>query len=250
MKTKLTGAVAVLASAALLATGCGGQGKDDAAAPAKATSAAPATNGVEALEAAQILDKSKAALKSATSFHTKGEMMSEGSKIGLDLKNAGENVKADVSMNGAKVELLQVAGRRYMRPDAKFWVMFGGGQAQGAEIAKLVGDRWVQAKATDKSTAGLFEIADVDSLLDTGGTLTKGAAKDFEGKPAIALVDKSDEGGTLYVATTGEPYPLKLEAPNPADGGLTFSEFGATFADLNAPAAADVLDLDKLLKKS
>jgi hypothetical protein len=251
MKVNFTGAVVVLASTALLATGCAGQNDDKggAAAPAaQATSAAPATNGVEALEAEQILDKAKAALKKAGSFHMKGDIVTDGDKMGLDFKTDGTKVKGKLSMAGPSVELLEVGGKRYIRPDAAFWGM-SGGKEQGEQLAKLVGDRWVEVKAGDKDTADMFGFSDIDSMLDAEGKVTKGQVKDVNGKPAIGLVDNSKDGGTLYIATTGEPYPLRIESKDAAEGGLDFTEFGAEFADIVAPAANEVVDLEKLMGK-
>ncbi|MDY7087941.1 MAG: hypothetical protein SYR96_22900 [Actinomycetota bacterium] len=246
MKSRLTGAIAALAAAALLATGCAGQ-KDDAGTADPAAPAAPAGNGVEALEAAQILEKAKAALTQAKSFHFKGSMKADEGKIGLDFKIAGEDVFGTMSLDGPKVQLLAVDGKKYIKPDAAFWKMSGGAE-QGPVVAQLVGDRWVLVKAGDKSFEGMFSTTDVSELLEPEGTVTKGAVKDVDGKPAITLTDGGADGGTLYIATTGEPYPLKLEGPTPADGALTFTEFGETFADIKAPATADVVDLEKLKK--
>jgi hypothetical protein len=260
MKVKYSGAVVALASAALLAGGCAGQNGDaDPAAPAaQATTAAPATsaapaapagNGVEALEAEAILDKAKAALKKAGSFRMKGDIVTDGDKMGLDFKTDGTKVKGKLSMGGPSVELLEVGGKRYIRPDAAFWAMSGGGKEQGQQMAQLIGDRWVIVKAGDKDTADMFGFSDIDSMLDADGKVTKGKAKDVNGKPAIGLVDNSKDGGTLYIATTGEPYPLRIESKDAAEGGLDFTEFGAEFADIVAPAAKDVVDLEKLTGK-
>ncbi|GAB2604357.1 lipoprotein [Paractinoplanes abujensis] len=245
MKSRLVGALAGLTTAALLATGCAGQ-KDEGA-TFEEPAAAPKGNGVEALEGAQILEKAKAALAQSKSFHLKGSMKAEEGKIGLDFKVAGEEVLGTMSLDGPRVKLLAVDGKKYIKPDAAFWKMTGG--EQGPAVAQLIGDRWVLVKASDKSFESMFTITDIGELLDADGPVTKGATKDIDGKPAIGLTDGgADSDGTLYVATTGEPLPLKLEGPTPADGALTFSEYGETFADIKAPAAADVVDLDKLKK--
>ncbi|MGK5683142.1 hypothetical protein [Actinoplanes sp. URMC 104] len=256
MKKTLLGSVAVLTSAALLATGCAGQDDDGAkfeqpAAPAATSAAAPATpagNGVEKLTAEQILAKAKAALKAAGSFHMKGSMKTDDGKMGLDFKIEGQNVKGTLAMDGPRVELLSVGKQRFIRPDAAFWAMTSGGKAQAAQITEVVGDRWVKVKANDASSAGMFTATDIDELLDADGKVTKGAVTTLDGKPVVGLKESAADGGTLYVATTGQPYPVRLTGPTPADGALAFTEFGATFPEIKAPAAADVMDLDKLMK--
>ncbi|WP_250031053.1 hypothetical protein [Paractinoplanes maris] len=255
MKVKFTGAVVVFASTALLATGCAGQDDDKgAAAPAapattSAAPAAPTTNGVEALEAQQILDKAKAALKKAGSFHMKGDIVTDGDKMGLDFKTDNGDIKGKLSMGGPSVELLEVGQKRFIKPDEAFWAMTSGGKKQGAAAAELVGDRWVIIKAGDKDMGDMFGFSDIDKMLSADGKVTKGSVKDVDGKPAIGLIDNSEDGGTLWIATTGEPYPLRIEGKDAAEGGLDFTEFGEEFADIVAPAAKDVVDIEKLSGK-
>ncbi|MBM2614532.1 hypothetical protein JIG36_03055 [Actinoplanes sp. LDG1-06] len=244
MKKTLTSAVVVLASAALLATGCAGEGGGSAKFQ---DPVAPAGNGVEALEAAQILEKAKAALAQAKSFHMKGTMKSEDGKIGLDFKVAGEELAGSMTMDGPKLEMLAVGGKRYIRPDETFWGL-GNTPEKAAQIAATVGDRWVLVPTKNQSFNGMFGATDVGDLLENEGAVTKGKVEQIDGKPAIGLVDGDPEGGTLYIATTGEPYPVRLAGPTPADGALTFSEYGETFADIKAPAAAEVVNLESLTK--
>jgi hypothetical protein len=113
-------------------------------------------------------------------------------------------------------------------------------------VVKLMGDKWAKVSKKNKDFADLFGVANVDELLKPSGTLTKGETKDVEGVNTIGLVDKSTKGGTLYVATTGEPYPIRMEGSDTAQGQITFSDFGATFDDLKAPPEAEVVDFEKL----
>jgi hypothetical protein len=246
--------VVVSVGAALLA-GCGGKDNTSAApqtasaAPAATVSAVPASaapddNGVAALTPAQIVDRAKAALKSAKSFHMNGTLNEDGQKTALDFKIAGADVSGTMTVNNAKVKLLRVGSNQYMNPDAAFWKLSGGKQA--AAINQLVNGRWVKVPATNKDFGALFSAADVDSLLQASGTVTKGSTKVIAGTPAIGLIDKGSDGGTLYVATVGQPYPLRLDGPTAAAGSITFSEFGTAFTDIKAPAATDVVDLSKL----
>ena len=111
-------------------------------------------------------------------------------------------------------------------------------------MSKLMGSNWALLSAKDKKDfAQLFGLANVDELLKPTGKLTKGKATEINGAPAIAL---DDSGSKLYIATTGEPYPLKMMPPGTQKGELTFSDFGSTFADLKLPPDSQVVDLDKL----
>jgi hypothetical protein len=203
------------------------------AAPATQASSGPADNGVAALTADQILDKAKGALKAAKSYHVSGTTTEDGEKTALDFEVSGDDLLGKLTVGKASVELLSVGGARYIRPNEAFWALSMGNAKQAKQVATVVGKKWVSTKS-DKSLDQLFDGFDADSLLDPDGTLSKTAAKEIDGVPAIGLKDST--GGTLYVATVGEPYPLKIED---GDGG-TFDKFGEKFTDIKAPAAAEV----------
>jgi hypothetical protein len=252
------GLAALTVSAALLA-GCGsnddGRSTNTAAAPASGAPSAPvassaaasadgaADNGVAALEPSEIVSRARAALQKAKSFRVKGSTVDDGQQITIDLKVSNVDVGGVLSLGGAKVQLLRVAGKQYIKPNKAFWKLSGGKQAD--QIVEVVGDRWVKVPANDKNFGSLFAVTDIKNLIKPEGTVTKGGTKTFAGTPAIGLVDHGSEPSTLYVATAGEPYPLAIEGKADADS-LTFSDFGTTFADVKAPSAADVLDLGKL----
>lgn len=242
---RFTRVLTALALAGALLAGCGtaqddkgiiGSGDGSPAAPS------PTDNGVAALEPDAILAKATAALRAAKSFSLKGEIKDE-QKIEIDIKVAGDDVQGTLALDGAKTELLRVAGKAYMRPDTKFWAHVAG-SGQGAAIAKLMGDRWVKLSAKNTDLEGFFAFANTDELLKPDGTVTKGSTKTINGVAAIGLVDNSKDGGTLWVATTGQPYPLMTEGPA-GQGSVTFADFGAGF-DITAPDPKDVIDFDQL----
>ncbi|MBV1855648.1 hypothetical protein [Catellatospora tritici] len=230
-----------IALAGVLLAGCN---DTDGAKPAAsaATSVAPAGNGVEALGATEILTKSKDALGKAGSYRIKGEMTE--TKLKLDIRVAGKDIVGTITMDGAAIDLLSVGGQTYFKADASFWKTQMGDQ--GEALAKLVGTKWLKVPADNKEFGDFFKIADVDELLKPEGTLTKGKVETIGGVSAIALTEGAAKG-TLYVATTGEPYPLRLAGPT-GEGQVDFTDFGAKFDELKAPADADVLDLSALMK--
>lgn len=239
------GLAALTISAALLA-GCNST-DSDAATPGTAASSAPATNGIADLEAAAILDKAKAALKSAKSFHIKGAVTEESDKIEIDLKNAGADFAGSMAFSGAKLELLSIGGHKYMRPDATFWNTIDSTGATAKLMEQAVGTKWIKLADKDDSFSQFFGAADIDDMLSTDGKLSKGEAKTVDGVPAFGLIDESDTKSTLYIATTGEAYPVKLEGPN--GEGLSFTEYGATFPEIKEPAATEFVDQSALTKK-
>ncbi|MFF5076400.1 hypothetical protein ACFY36_05065 [Actinoplanes sp. NPDC000266] len=247
MKIRLITGVSVVLAATLALTACGSKsdssGDTKAAAPA---SSAPAASGLDALTGQQILDKAKTALKSAKSYHVAGSMTEDGEKTTVDLKIAGNDVIGFIQTKEGKIELLSAGSQRYFRPSAEFWTAQG---AQGKTIAQVIGKRWVKIDAKDTDTASMFAITNMEDILEPDGTVEKTGAKQIDGKQALGLTDTVDgKGGILYVAAEGETYPLRLDGPTAADGSLAFTEYGETFADLKAPAAADVFDMKDLGK--
>lgn len=242
MRINLARRAALALTLAALLAGCGGR---DAGEPKPA---GPTDNGISALTPNEILQRAKTALQQAKAYRVKGNVNAEGKKISLDFRVSGTDLGGRVEMDGANVELLSINGQQYMRPDKKFWVDTAG-PTKAEQIAKLMGDKWGKVSTGDKDFAELFSIANLDDLLKPDGTLTKGETKDIDGVKALGLVDGSADGGTLYVATTGEPYPVRLESRNATEGGqLTFSDFGATFNDLKAPPESEVVDFEQLAR--
>jgi hypothetical protein len=134
-------------------------------------------------------------------------------------------------------------GKKYFRPNEQFLALSMDAK-QAKAVAKAINGRWIAGAETDKSFADLFTIGTVDGLLGSTGTLSKGEEKEIGGVPAIGLKDPGDPDSVLYVATTGEPYPLQVVGKG--GSALVFSAFGKTFTDITKPAAAKVVDLGKL----
>jgi hypothetical protein len=87
--------------------------------------------------------------------------------------------------------------------------------------------------------AALVKLTDVhflfSRLLRSNGQLTKGGRSTFNGQSVIAVNDSA--GGTLYVATTGEPYPILVSNSGQSGERLTFNRFNETVT-LTAPRHA------------
>lgn len=239
--------LAPLALAGTLLAGCGGDANDGTTGGAPQTSA-PADNGVADLEADAIVDKAIKALDTAKSYSLKGDITDEDGTIGLDFKISGKDILGTMTLGGAEVELLRADGQTFMRPDEDFWKQNAGDEKAGAALAELVGDRWAKVEKDDKDFQEFFQIAEPAKLLDPEGEIDKGETKTIEGVSTIALEEKSKDGGTLYVATTGEPYPMLLEG-SAGEGQITFADFGTRFDDIKVPAETDVADLDDLQTK-
>jgi hypothetical protein len=225
-----------LAVAVALVGGCG-KGRDVGSAPTPA----PTDNGVAALPANEILDRSLQAVREAVTFRMKGATTNNDTKIDLDLKYRGKDVIGKVTVDGAGIELIKVGTDLYLKPDEAALEMLSQGNTS---VAALLRGKWLKGSATSGDLSSFGQIADLDQLLKPSGELSKGETKDVNGTPAITLVDKSTEGGKLYIATVGPPYPLRIEGDS-GQGAIDFSEFGAE-VDVKAPPSTEVVDIDAL----
>ena len=150
------------------------------------------------------------AAKAADSVHIAGTI-NAGGKITIDLSlAAGKGGKGKIQTNGMTFEIISTGGKVYFKTNAAALQQLGGGVA-----AQLLQGRWIVAPASLPQLA-LAHVADrPDEALrlaspPRSGRSTKGDTSDVNGQPAIARHEHPQGRGTLYVATTGEPYPLKL----------------------------------------
>jgi hypothetical protein len=208
--------------------GCGGSGSSG--------------NGVASKSSEQIVAATKAAADSASSVHVAGSVVSGGAPLTLDLTlAAGKGGRGQISTNGLSFQLIQVEGSAYISGSPAFYRHFAGPSA-----AQLLQGKWLKAPATTGELAAISSLTDLRKLVDTSlaghGTLVKGATTTVNGQQAIALKDTA-KGGTLYVATTGQPYPIEIEKGGAEGGKITFDRWNAPVT-LAAPANA--VDINKL----
>jgi hypothetical protein len=217
--------VALLAGALLLA-GCGG---------------GSSSNGVAEKSAEEIVADATAASKEASSVHVHGSTSSGGQPLEVDVHLvADEGGEGHISANGLSFDMVRIGDTAYFTGGDELWRQFGGEAA-----VQLLHGRWLQAPSTSGELASFTPLTDIDQLfegvLGDHGTLTKGEETTVDGKPAIAI--DSSKGGTLYVSTEGEPYPLKLENTGDQPGSITFDGWNESY-ELEAPS--DPIDISKL----
>ena len=73
----------------------------------------------------------------------------------------------------------------------------------------------------------------LSSIGNEHGALAKGSTSTIEGTKVIAVND-TEKGGTLYVATTGRPYPIQLSKAGSGGGKVTFAPLGRKRVDQRA----------------
>jgi hypothetical protein len=229
-------ALVPLAVAATLLAGCASK---NPVTPATAGPTTPASNGVADLKAEEIVAKAQAALTNAKSFHVKGSQAKDGTQVKLDFVFSDKNASGTIEASGLSLSVLCVGDSAlYLKAPEALWA----GAAKIADTSKLAAlkDKWVKVDGTQAEFSSFKEICKRETTLKPEGTASKGETKTIDGIPAIGVIDSKDKS-VLYVATQGEPYPLKGEGPGATDS-IAFTEFN-TAAEVKAPATADVLDL-------
>jgi hypothetical protein len=195
----------------------------------------PTTNGVEALEADEILERAQEALDAAKSYRIRGEGERDGENIKMDLVVAGQSIEGIATFEGMEFTVVVVEDGTYVLADDEFWTALLPEETL-ATVLPLMSGKYV--KVPEGADTGLFPSA--DDLLQFEGTVTKGDIVDVDGTQAITLV--GEDGSELYVAIEGEPYPLQIVAD---EGTIEFLEIDDDVT-IEAPDEADVFDLDAL----
>ncbi|MFI8914290.1 hypothetical protein ACIGW4_22105 [Streptomyces sp. NPDC053513] len=207
------------------------------------------------LSGSQIVDKAFAATKGAKAL-----------TVDIDQRAAAEPIKAYLSLDsqgrcagtlttGATdtVELIKPDDKNvYMRFDEgslREQVKDEDPETQKAVIKQLKG-RWVKGSVSDPDNKDMLELCDPKQLLggfEQGASgIEKGAETTVGGQKALALTEpgKGGESSTVYVATEGTPYVLRIVTKGGEDPGtITFSKYGKP-AEAKAPAAKDVVETE------
>ena len=202
-----------------------------------------ASNGVASKSPSQILNAAVAAAESAGSVHVSGTVQNQGT-LGLDLDLVtGKGAAGTISQGAPKFKLIVVGGNFYFQGNRAFWVKVGHSQA----AVQLLLGKWIREPSAGAQFASVSHLTSIRTLMQalvkSHGTLSKGPATTIDGRRAVSLDDSN--GGKLYVATTGKPYPLKLIAKRSSGGEVTFTQYGHAFT-IAAPAhSIDAAQLQK-----
>ena len=222
--------LALAAAIVLAIAGCGGSSSSG--------------NGLESKSAQQILEATKAAASTASSVHIQGSIVTGGKPIALDMELLrGKGGKGTISQEGFTIQLIQTGGAVYINGSADFYK-----HVSGSAAAALLQGKWLKAPANSGELASLAELTNLGKLIDTAlaghTSVTKGETTTIEGQKAIPLKDTA-QGGTLYVAATGKPYPLQIVKTGKESGKVVFSRWDQPVTLAAPPGAIDIGALQK-----
>jgi hypothetical protein len=229
---KCSGVAAALAVAVVVAA-CGSSG----------SSSSSTSNGVAAKAPAQILKSAVAAAEAAKSMHVSGTV-EQGGKLGVDLDLVtGKGAAGTISQGPVKFKLVVTGGDVYFQGNRQFWLKVGHSEA----AVKLFLGKWIREPAKAQQFASVAHLTSIKNLFGSifkhNGTLTKGSTTTVGGQRAIAVRDAKT--GTLYVATTGQPYPLKVVGSGSSTGQISFTQYNHPFTIAAPKNSVDAAQLQQ-----
>jgi len=192
-------------------------------------------NGIAAKTPAEIVAAARAAADHAATVHVSGSVEGEGAPLSLDLELvAGKGGQGRIVQGNLDFKLIQIGRFVYIKGTSAFYRHIGGGAAAG-----LLKGRWLKTlvRGSFASLAALTNLSKlVDTTLTSHGTLARHGTTTVDGQRVVAISDPS-KGGTLYVATTGSPYPIEVVKNGGSGGRIVFDRWNQPVT-LTAPANA------------
>jgi hypothetical protein len=248
-RARAAGAATACLGLALLAAGCGilSGSSSTSSTPSATTSPAPTqapANGIADKPPAQIVAAAANALASARSVHMKGTIRESGRRYTFDLVLEQASAKGSMTapmlgIKNAQFDFVATGGKLFIR-SSTLWRKAGGTAA-----AQLLNNRWVvlpKASVRDFPFRSLRVFARGIRSGSPGKRRRAGAVTMINGRPAIPV--RSGDS-ILYVATTGQPFPLRaMPATHAAGAGVV--DFIAYNAPVTIGPPPNAVDLNQL----
>ncbi|MGA4965333.1 hypothetical protein [Streptomyces pseudogriseolus] len=208
------------------------------------------------LSGGEVTERAVAATTGAPSLRFTGEIPDEESggtlHVDMALDKKGDCAGTLGIGDQGEVELIKTGDTLYAKYDEAFLRAQSEGEPQADvdAVVEMMAGTWTKMAATGADAEDITGFCDLDEVLGDAGNgssnATRGKATTLDGTPALTLTERDGaDRYTFYVATTGEPYLLRLESTSAADpGSITFTDFGKP-----VPAKrpeGEILDLDAL----
>lgn len=228
-----TRVVAAIAGATLIATGC-------AAPSTTATSSVPATTAAVTptptptptltlpATAEELVVKTQAAMKAATSVTMKGAFTSDGQANTVDASGMldGSNYRVSLGQGDVTIDLIFAESELFLKADKSFWAESGSDQGS-AEYA----GKWVQLN--DELSAQLkdmtpgFLLGSMSDSFTADKLAPKVTRGTVDGQDVFVVTSsKGAASGEFSIAADGAWLPVKYETTSKdSPGSMTFSEW-------------------------
>ncbi|TDD69135.1 hypothetical protein E1262_14030 [Jiangella aurantiaca] len=199
-----------------------------------------APNGVDELAPAEVLQRSLAAMRATGSYRVTGTTVG-GNTIDIAFKDGVGSVGTVGS--DTTVQLVATPGAVFVTGDPESLATY-----VGADVDTTLAGKWLLISPEAASSFAIFADGSTFAAAVLGADDPEGltAVREVDGVPAVGLLFPQT-GGTLWVAATGEPLPLRLEEKGASAGAgvITFSDYGTEVA-VTPPAEDAVVDLTKI----
>jgi hypothetical protein len=197
-------------------------------------------------------------MSGVSSMHLAGSVTTDGQKTTLDFSgNKAKDCTGTSSTTGVgSMDVIRTSAGTWAKPDAAAWQSMAGqvgAAGSGAAVAEVFKGRWVTGGETDPDVMGATSMCDMFAGFFDGfsqsGNPTMGSASTVRGIPAIGLQVTDDSGpSTLYVATQGQPYLLRVQSDG--DGSSIDIDGFDKSLNIQAPPADQVIDFSKFQQQA
>lgn len=253
MSLTRTGSIATAVLMTVLVAGCGGSepaaGPDPSTTPTTAAPTTPSATvskpaaSIAGLSAQQIVKKTQAAAKAASSVRVRGAMtMDDGSLMKLDVSLTAKGGSGTITQDGAAIKVRVVGRTAYLQISDAYWRKQAKSKQEADLIIQVVHGKWLKVALTNKDFGEIAAFASkpafFDGLFEESGGVRKTGSKTIEGIPCVGL---GDGEGTVWV-DAANARPIRLDMPGKSGTeSLIFSEYNQ-IKEPKAPPAAQVID--------
>jgi hypothetical protein len=199
-------------------------------------SSSHSSNGVAAKPPGEIVAVARSAGAGAATVHVAGSILSAGKPISLNMELVShKGGEGRLTFGDLDLELVDVDRVAYAKGNAAFYEHFA-----GAPAARLLQGKWLKGSAVHGALAPLASIAELGTVIDAAlaghGALSRVPTTTVDGREVVGVRDRTG-GGTLYVASTGTPYPVAIVKAGARAGEIVFDRWNKPVS-LDAPADA------------
>jgi hypothetical protein len=202
-------------------------------------------NEVSSKSAPEILAASRSAAQRASSVHVLASTkITHGGSLSLDASLSKDQARAHISFLGLSFEVIRKGDTLYLKGNPLF-----NARLEATMKVKVPSKVWLKGSTNSLAQIGSFtDIGkELPLILSGSGAVMKGQRTKINGQPAITLKEtRKLYTGTLYVASTGEPYPLKLRKSGRETGQSTFSDWNAP---VSVSAPTNTVEISQLEHK-
>jgi hypothetical protein len=239
-RSHLAGAGVLAAAAILSATACG--------------SSSSSTSALAGLSPDQIVQKSVADLKAASSVRISGKVVNSGQTIALDLTDvaakgcqgtiglAAPATSSSKAVSGT-ANIIEADSIVYMKLSNSFFTSAG---LPASEFSQVSG-KYIKL-ASGSNLASFAQLCNPSTLStafakeDTG--FVKAGTTTINGQPTLGFKQpKNPSNGTVYISESATPQIFRIVGP-PGQGSIDFSDYNAPVT-ITAPPASQVIDGSK-----